>query len=103
MNKETIQQLREELKHAKHYNMMAPFPVYDTEYVEELENMINDIEKHDNEYDDLPVEACKNCKSLHIVVDETDNNICMRCNSINETVEYVNIYEYKKQRNIWND
>ena len=47
------------------------------------------------DYNDEPVVACKYCKSLHIVIDEVDNNICMRCGSVNELKEFKNIHEYK--------
>lgn len=76
---------------------MAPFPVYDSEYVKDLDNKIKEM-KEDNktDYDKEPVVACRHCKSLHIVNDEIDNSICMRCGSINELKEFANIYEYNK-------
>jgi len=75
---------------------MAPFPVYDTEYVEEVKNIIMKLENENKiDYNDEPVVACKYCKSLHIVIDEVDNNICMRCGSVNELKEFKNIHEYK--------
>ena len=79
-----------------YYNKMAPFPVYDTEYVEEVKNTIMKLENENKiDYNDEPVVACKYCKSLHIVIDEVDNNICMRCGSVNELKEFKNIHEYK--------
>jgi DNA-directed RNA polymerase subunit RPC12/RpoP len=75
---------------------MAPFPVYDTEYVAEVENKIKEMEAKNNEYDELPVVACRHCKSLHVVSDELDNSICMRCGSVNELQEFENIYKYKE-------
>ena len=96
MNQIIIWYLREHLDHLLHYNKMAPFPVYDTEYVEEIKNIIMKLENETKtNYDDEPVVACKYCKSLHIVVDDTDNNICMRCGSVNELKEFPNIYKYK--------
>jgi len=75
---------------------MAPFPVYDTEYVEEVKNIIMKLENENKiNYNEEPVVACKYCKSLHIVIDEVDNNICMRCGSVNELKEFKNIHEYK--------
>jgi CTP:phosphocholine cytidylyltransferase-like protein len=75
---------------------MAPFPVYDTEYVEDVENKIKEIEMNKEDYDKLPVVACKYCKSLHIVTDELDNNVCFRCGSVNEFQEFENIYKYEE-------
>ena len=80
----------------KYYNIMSPFPVFCTEYVKDVENKLKEImDNKKKEYDDEPVVACKYCKSLHIVIDEVDNNICMRCGSVNELKEFKNIHEYK--------
>ena len=96
MNQIILQYLREHLDHLLYYNKMAPFPVYDTEYVEEVKNTIMKLENENKiDYNDAPVVACKYCKSLHIVIDEVDNNICMRCGSVNELKEFKNIHEYK--------
>ena len=96
MNQIILQYLREHLDHLLYYNKMAPFPVYDTEYVEEVKNTIMKLENENKiDYNDEPVVACKYCKSLHIVIDEVDNNICMRCGSVNELKEFQNIHEYK--------
>ncbi len=96
MNQIILQYLKEHLDHLLYYNKMAPFPVYDTEYVEEVKNIIMKLENENKiDYNDEPVVACKYCKSLHIVIDEVDNNICMRCGSVNELKEFKNIHEYK--------
>ena len=96
MNQIILQYLRKHLDHLLYYNKMAPFPVYDTEYVEEVKNIIMKLENENKiDYNDEPVVACKYCKSLHIVIDEVDNNICMRCGSVNELKEFKNIHEYK--------
>lgn len=96
MNQIIIQYLREHLDRLLYYNKIAPFPVYDTEYVEEVKNTIMKLENENKiDYNDEPVVACKYCKSLHIVIDEVDNNICMRCGSVNELKEFKNIHEYK--------
>ena len=49
------------------------------------------------EYDNIPVVACKYCKSLHIQNDELENDICMRCGAVNEIVIYDNIGKYLKE------
>ena len=100
MNQIILQYLREHLDHLMYYNKMAPFPVYDTEYVEEVKNIIMKLENENKiDYNDEPVVACKYCKSLHIVIDEVDNNICMRCGSVNELKEFKNIYDYNQFKN----
>lgn len=78
---------------------MAPFNVFDSEYVKDVDNYIKMIEDNKKDYDSEPVVACKYCKNLHIVTDEDVNNICMRCGSVNDIVEFENIYEYLKFKN----
>lgn len=75
---------------------MSPFPVYDTDYVKDVKNKINEIMESKDNYDELPVVACRYCKSLHIVTDEDVNDICFRCGSVNELEEFKDIYEYNK-------
>lgn len=97
MNQIILKFLRELLEHLEYYNRMAPFPVYDTDYVKDIKQMIMNIENEtQTNYDEEPVVACKYCKSLHIVVDDVDNSICMRCGSVNELKEFKDIHEYKK-------
>jgi len=99
-SKKILRQLREQSSRLHYYNGMAPFPPYDTDYVKDVDKLINKImedKKHD--YDEDPVYSCKYCKNIHIVTDELDNDICMNCGSTNEIVEYKDIYEYLKLKN----
>ena len=84
------------LKDIEYVNLMSPFPLYDSEIVNDLHKIIKKLKEIDNKYDNLPVVACKYCNDLNIKYDDLDNEICMRCGSVNETEEYENIYEYKK-------
>ena len=93
-NKHIIKHLKELHSHLDYYNNMAPFPVYDTDYVKEVKEVINNMENSKIDYDELPVAACKYCKSLHIMSDEVENDICMRCGSVNEIKVFANIHEY---------
>lgn len=97
MNQLTITELKKLLEHLQYYNKMAPFPIYCTDYVNDVKNRIMELENEtQTNYDNEPVVACKYCKSLHIVTDEVDNDICMRCGSVNELKEFKNIHEYKE-------
>ena len=50
--------------HLHYYNNMAPFNVFDSEYVENVDKLKQMIqEDNTKEYDDEPVVACKYCKS----------------------------------------
>lgn len=95
-NQLIIQHLRKSYSHMSYHNRMAPFPPYETEYVSEVKEVIENMEKSRIDYDELPVAACKYCKDLHIVTDELENDVCMRCGSINEIEVYNNIYEFNQ-------
>lgn len=95
MEQEKKKHLGKLFDHLDYYNKMAPFPVYDTEYVAKVKEEYEKIDD-DFDYDSLPVEACKYCKSLHIVMDDDDNNICFRCGTVNELQTFNNIHEYNK-------
>lgn len=80
------------------YNDRAPFPVFDTELVKNVKELINNIMENDKiDYDDLPVIACKNCYNLAIEVDEDGNDICYKCESINEIKAYDNIDKWSEE------
>jgi CTP:phosphocholine cytidylyltransferase-like protein len=79
---------------------MAPFPPFDTDYVKDVDNLIKKMEDNKEiNYDDEPVVACRYCKSLHIVSDELENNVCFKCGSVNELEEFKDINEYLKFKN----
>lgn len=99
MNKQILKHLRKLYKHVEYYNKMSPFPVYDTEWVMDIKNKIKEMENTKEDYDELPVDACRFCKHLHIVFDEDDNDHCMKCGSINELITFPNINEYLKFKN----
>ena len=87
-------------------NKISIFNIYDTEYINllnykilELEEKIYEEMKENMEYDSEKVYSCKHCKSLYIKVDDDGNDICHRCGSINEIVEYKDIFDYKDKCN----
>ena len=90
--------LEKRLQIMEHCNYYSPFPLYDTEYVQEVKDMINNMKENKKEYDDIGVVACKYCNSLYIVEDNLNNEHCGRCGSINEVVYYNNIDEYLKAK-----
>lgn len=96
MNKVTLKYLKKLLKHVEHYNKLAPFPVYCTDWVKDIKNRIKLMKENEFNYDEESVVACKYCKSLHIVDDEDMNAICFRCGSVNELQEFKDIFEYEK-------
>lgn len=89
-----INYLEELLDYLEYYNRMAPFPVYDTEYVDAVKKGLETMKENHNEYDDAPVTACAMCNNLFIVVDEVENDVCMRCGTLNELKIYKDIFEY---------
>jgi len=83
---------------------MSPFPFYDTEWQQDIKDKINEIKMNKKDYDNEPVFACKHCGTLVVPnqyeVDDDGNEICQRCNSVNEVKEYKNIFEYNKEQKI---
>ena len=104
MSKEILKQLNKLYKHVEYWNKMGPFPRYDTEWQKDIENYINEIKMEKKDYDKEPVFACKHCGTLVVPnqyeVDDDGNEICQRCNSINDVKEYKNIFEYNKEQKI---
>ena len=105
MSKEILKQLNKLYKHVEYWNKMGPFPRYDTEWQSDIKNYVNKIKMNkDNDYDKEPVFACKHCGTLVVPnqyeVDDDGNEICQRCNSVNEVISYKNIFEYNKEQKI---
>lgn len=84
-------------KHMSYYNRMSPFPIYDTDYVKEVEKLASMTTE---EYDNEPVVACTVCNNLHITIEEVEDgepvDVCNRCFSVGEIQEFKNIYEYNE-------
>lgn len=97
--------LENSVRHFEYYNNLAPFPIFSTELIIDYKNKLNEIKMNkDNDYDKEPVFACKHCGTLVVPnqyeVDDDGNEICQRCNSINDVKEYKNIFEYNKEQKI---
>lgn len=91
--------LKETLEHMEYYNQMAPFPVYDTELVQDLKDFIKMAEKDKGSvYDELPVACCKHCMDLFVIEDDAGNDICGRCGSVNDIRIFDNIQDYLDER-----
>ena len=104
MSKEILRQLNKLYKHVEYVNKMHVFPFYDTEWVQNIKDKINEIMDNKKDYDKEPVFACKHCGTLVVPnqyeVDDDGNEICQRCNSVNEVIEYKDIFEYNKEQKI---
>ena len=104
MKKELLKHLNSMYKYVEYWNKMGPFPRYDTEWQIDIKNYINEIKMEKKDYDKEPVFACKHCGTLVVPnqyeVDDDGNEICQRCNSVNEVISYKNIFEYNKEQKI---
>ena len=102
MSKEILKQLNKLYKHVEYYNKMAPFPPFCTEWQQNIRDKINEIKMDKKDYDKEPVFACKHCGTLVVPnqyeVDDDGNEICQRCNSVNEVETFSNIKEYLKTK-----
>jgi hypothetical protein len=61
--KKTIN-LAKEIKKREEYNLMTPFPFYDTEVIEDIKKLAMITKKDD--YNNVYVTYCKTCLSLHV-------------------------------------
>jgi len=95
-----LKQLKKIVKYYKDRNKLSAFPLIDTGYIKNLENMINNNE---TDYDSDPVVCCTHCKKLSIKIDDNDNDYCMLCNNaINEVEIHPTIFHYlNKYPNRW--
>lgn len=101
MKNKLFNYFKKRLEIMEHCNHYSPFPIYDTEYVQEVKDYIKQMEEgNKKEYDEMPVIACKYCNSLHIVTDNLENDICVQCGSVNEVSVYNNIDEYLTAKEI---
>lgn len=103
MNKKLIVLLNEIVTHMEHYNNLAPFPVFSTEYIIDVKDKIIDMEHSKIDYDELPVVACKFCNSLYIETDDVENDVCMRCGAVNDIIIYKDIDDYLEKTEIKDD
>ena len=104
MKKELLKHLNSMYKYVEHVNKMHVFPYYDSEWVGNIKDKINEIKMNKKDYDSEPVFACKHCGTLVVPnqyeVDDDGNEICQRCNSVNEVQTFANIFEYNKEQKI---
>lgn len=56
--------LAKEIERREFYNKHAPFPIYDTEIINDLKQLIMVTRKEN--YNHVPVTYCRTCLSLHI-------------------------------------
>lgn len=92
----TSDELKREAERREYYNSIAPFPVYDTEVIEDIKklSMITAKENANRE----SVTYCKTCLSLHIKtveVEESEEDIdyCVPCG--NTELETTHISEWE--------
>lgn len=90
------EELRREINRREHYNSLAPFPIYDTEIINDFKKleMITSKEDSNNE----PITYCKTCLSIHIkTVDFKDTqqevDYCVNCS--NTDLDTVHISEWE--------
>lgn len=56
--------LAKEIEIREYYNSISPFPIYDTDIINDLKKFLM-ITKKEN-YNNVPVTYCKTCLSIHI-------------------------------------
>ncbi len=91
-------QLIQEIKRREHYNRMAPFPVYDTEIINDIKKlaMLTAKENSNNE----PITFCKTCLSISIKIielNDTNNEFdyCIDCSNTDLDSCHISEWEDK--------
>lgn len=89
-------ELIREIERREYYNLMAPFPVYDTEVITDLKklNMITSKDSSNSE----PIAYCKTCLSIHIKTTKMEDtqqvvDYCIACS--NSEIEETHISEWE--------
>ncbi len=89
------EELIKEVKRREHQNMMSPFPVYDTDIINDIKKLIILADKqHNNE----PITYCKTCLSINIKtahMEDTGQHVdyCIDCS--NTDMEECHISEWE--------
>jgi hypothetical protein len=94
MSQKILIELKKLLKYVTYYNKLAPFPVFDSDYVNDIKLKIDKMNTSKINYDELPVVACNHCMSLWIENDELENDLCMRCGAVNDIEIFNDIDHY---------
>ena len=96
--------LKQEVERRERLNELAPFPVYDTEIINDMSKLSEIVKKQD--YNNEPVCYCKTCLSINIKTVEFEPNksgearnvdYCVPCS--NTDMGEVHISEWKEMYN----
>lgn len=89
-------ELEIEIKRREYYNRLAPFPIYDTEIINDLKklNMITSKDKSNSE----PITYCKTCLSIHIKTAEFEDtkqevDYCISCSNTDLDKTHISEWE----------
>ena len=93
-------ELINEIERREYYNTMAPFPVYDTEIINDLKklNMLTEKDHHNNE----PITFCKTCLSIMIKTvkfpktetgENRDVDYCVDCSNTDMAEAHISEWE----------
>lgn len=87
-NEKTRKNLKEFLDKAEEQQNTGPFPIRDSDIMEELSRK---LEENAVSYDNEPVTACPNCKSLHLI----DNENKLECFNCGHEIDEKDVIVYK--------
>ena len=88
--------LAEEIKRREYYNSLAPFPVFDTEVIEDMKKKNRMVTRKDD-YNNVPVSYCKTCLSIsikNIKSPELAEGYCASCG--NTDIETAHVEEWEE-------
>lgn len=78
--------LKEEIKRREYFNEMAPFPVFDTEIIQDMSKLSEIVKKQD--YNNEPICYCKTCLSINIKTVEFEPVALVNGKSTSRNVDY---------------
>lgn len=93
-------QLIKEIKRREYHNSMAPFPVYDTDIINDMKKLSEIVKKQ--EFNNEPICYCKNCLSIQIKRvnfekgsngEERNVDYCVSCG--NTEIEKAHVSEWE--------
>jgi len=96
-----LTKIASEIKRREQDNLYAPFPVHDTEIIEDLKIYLTykrEMITKKADYNNVPVTYCKTCGSLHIKTVEFDNgqeplDYCVTCSNTDLGTAHVEEWE----------
>ena len=97
---ELHEKLNKEIKRREYYNSMAPFPVYDTDIINDMKSLSERVKMQD--FNNEPICYCKTCLSIQIKTvkfpegpngEKRDVDYCLACSNTELAEAHITEWE----------